>query len=154
MVRQKVPESISKGFDFPLYENLGKDDTIKIEILIGLDCYWSLIKDMKQLDTGLTAQCTSFGWMVSGSYKNPTFCPTKDTTATLFCWGREPTEATVRSCWELDAIGIKSSDSLDNSSDFAILEKFNESISFDNGRYQVRLPWKSEEHKGMVPLQS
>ena len=37
MVRQKVPESIIKGFDFPLYENLGKDDTIKIEILIGLD---------------------------------------------------------------------------------------------------------------------
>ena len=41
---------------------------IEIDVLIGLDCYWKLVKpNIVSLDAGMAAQDTVFGWMLSGS---------------------------------------------------------------------------------------
>ncbi|KFD67003.1 hypothetical protein M514_20869 [Trichuris suis] len=51
----------------------------------------------------------------------------------------------LKKFWQLNAIGASDvTDALDLSS--RIMEKFEESLTFDGQRYQVRLPWKTEKN--------
>ena len=45
--------------------------------------------------------------------------------------------------WNLEAIGVKDSGQV--SDDDQALQSFNESVKFENGRYEVRWPWKDEQ---------
>ena len=66
----------------------------------------------------------------------------------MFC----QTTTDVCSMWDLDSIGIKGE--LENESECSMkdrfMDNFNETIIFGEGRYEVRLPWKSEDHKHML----
>ena len=44
-------------------------------------------------------------------------------------------DATLKKFWELESLGI-------NSDESSVLENFDDEVSFQNGRYQVSLPWK------------
>lgn len=44
--------------------------------------------------------------------------------------------------WCLETIGIK--DSMSNESDEEAIERFCKTIKFEDGRYQVTWPWKSD----------
>ena len=61
----------------------GDHRNIQVDILIGLDQYWSLVSDQRERHGKLVAQHTSFGWLLSGTYGEPT----KESTlcSTLFC---------------------------------------------------------------------
>lgn len=47
----------------------------------------------------------------------------------------EDMDATLRMFWELESLGI-------NDTDSTVLEDFDREVVFENGRYQVSLPWK------------
>ena len=50
----------------------------------------------------------------------------------------------LRNFWELESIGI-SPKSEENDDDSHILNQFNKSITFNEGRYEVSLPWKANK---------
>ena len=68
MYRSRVPYDILDAFAWiPFEEDYGKGRSVKIDILIGLDNYWALMKNNCLKSTsGLVAQETAFGWMLSG----------------------------------------------------------------------------------------
>ena len=73
MYRAPVPYDIISLFtdkNVQFNEDFVTGRQVKIDILIGLDLYWSLILDQKYSCSGLVAQKTVFGWMLSGTYQN------------------------------------------------------------------------------------
>ncbi|GFO10301.1 Zinc knuckle protein [Plakobranchus ocellatus] len=56
-------------------------------------------------------------------------------------------ENVVKSLWELDAIGIVDNDASPVAD--KVMAKFEESTTFQRGRYEVNLPWK-ENQKGSL----
>ena len=49
-------------------ERFGSDHHLTVDILVGLDQHWQLLKDgMIRTSAGLVAQETIFGWIISGS---------------------------------------------------------------------------------------
>ena len=151
MYRAPVPaEVLSKIQHIPVRENLACGSQLNIDVLIGLDNYWNVVEPGVQiLGTGLVSQRSKFGCFVSGSYVTKNNSQLNVTNKALFCQSQTPTESTIRRCWELDAIGIVVNESGDNDPS-RCLEKFSESVTYANGRYQVSLPWKTEEHKGRL----
>ena len=152
MFRSKVPCEILEKLQVPIFERLERDSLIKVDILVGLDSYWSMIDDLKHVNEGLVAQCTKFGWMISGCYKrNRDIVADNDkSNAALFCLAQEPTEATIRSFWELDSIGIQGENASGLIEDSTVFNEFSKGVSLVNNRYRVGLPWKSMEHKEML----
>ena len=146
-VPKDIVDMISK---IPVRENLAKDNVLHVDILIGLDFYWEMISNgsTKMIEsTGLVAQESQFGWFVSGSYNVSK--PNKAVTA-LFCNSNvEPSESTIRKCWELDSIGIDGEETSELVGS-KVLNDFTKEIKMKGDRYQVGLPWKSDTHKEML----
>lgn len=134
--RQKVPADILKEFgNLKLVEDYSQSNMVNIDILIGLDHYWKFITpeivSLPDSNLGLVAQRTIFGWILSGSYGDSTCAVSHQ----LFC----VSDTNIKQLWEVEL----EPDSLPDS---AILQKFNDSIDFKDGRYSVSLPWKTKEH--------
>ena len=155
MYRAPVPKdiiSLFTGKNVQFNEDFVTGREVKIDILIGLDFYWPLILDQKHSCYGLVAQDTVFGWMLSGTYQNEKMSGKitnqNPQVRMLFC----QTATEVNTMWDLDSIGIKGKSEIE--SECSIEEKFmntfNEAITFGDGRYEVSLPWKSEDHKNMI----
>ena len=151
MYRAPVPADIlSKIQHIPVSENLACGSQLNIDVLIGLDNYWNVVEPGVQiLGTGLVSQRSKFGSFVSGSYVTKNKSQHNATNKALFCQSQTPTEDTIRRCWELDAIGIGTNEPSDHDPSHCF-EKFSDTITYANGRYQVSLPWKTEEHKGRL----
>ena len=151
LYRAAVPKNIVDIIGkIPVRENLAKDNVLHVDILIGLDFYWEMIINgsTKIIETtSLVAQESKLGWFVSGSYNVSK--ANKEVTA-LFCNSNvEPSECTIRKCWELDSIGIDGEESNELLGS-KVLNDFTKEIKMNGDRYQVGLPWKSEAHKEML----
>ena len=152
MFRAPVPTDLLERFiRIPFCEDFEKGRSITVDILIGLDWYWPLIRDQKIGSGGLVAQETVFGWILSGSY-SPTdgqkvrqvgSVGQTQKSQVLFCQ-TELSDGLIRNMWDLDTIGISPSE---ESAKSKVLEDFEREVRFENGRYTVRLPWKDEETK-------
>ena len=146
-------------------ENLFDENTITYskkttpDVLIGLDYFWDIIygKTDISLPYGLHVIDSKVGLLLTGTV------PSDKTTTShnyeliartqmsqgISCLNiYSPTDTpfspiNLEDFWILEAIGIKDSP-IQNDDDVA-LELFNKSIYFENGRYNVRWPWK----KGM-----
>ena len=72
LFRRSVPDDILKQFGkVQLVEDYKESQHVKIDILIGLDHYWRFVRpDCVQVagHSGLVAQKTVFGWILSGTY--------------------------------------------------------------------------------------
>ena len=65
MFRAPVPTDLLERFiRIPFCENFEKGRSITVDVLIGLDWYWPLIRDQKIGSDGLVAQKTVFGWIL------------------------------------------------------------------------------------------
>ncbi|GFR71744.1 Gypsy retrotransposon integrase-like protein 1 [Elysia marginata] len=160
MRRSKVPLDVLKHFEFEgisFGEDYQRSRQIKIDILIGLDWYWPLIKNqVLSSHKGLVAHETLFGWMLSGVVWNKVCenerknydheCTTKS--QALFCQ-TVISDNVVRKLWELDSIGIECDGTKEESSDNFVAD-FCKGIEFDEERYTVRLPWKSPQSKALL----
>ena len=138
---------------FPLFKDLCFSDTElntrEIDLLIGMDYYWSVVEDENiRCDTeGLVAVNSKLGWLLSGplrSSKENESSTVKLATHTMFISfnenEREVKELNnqVEKFWDLDTLGIR-----DN--EISVYDKFMNDVKFVNGRYEVRLPFK-EDH--------
>ena len=142
MYRAPVPRQVISKFDIEFSEDFEIGRSIKVDILIGLDYYWELVSpEWVQIDS-LVAQKTRCGWMLSGSYAGKSVSKGFQ----MLCLNNI-SENVLRSLWELDDIGIVDDDASPAAN--KVTAKFEESTTFQKGRYEVNLPWK-ENQKGRL----
>ncbi|RUS75782.1 hypothetical protein EGW08_016443 [Elysia chlorotica] len=148
LFRPPVPIEVLGAFkDINVTEDLLNESNFEIDMLVGLDHYHELIgQNSVRAGNGLVAQHTKLGWMVSGSYPSTNNKEINKRMTALFSRSEEPSDATIRRLWELDAIGIQNNigeESLENN----VLINFEKGVTFENDRYKVGLPWKVENLK-------
>jgi len=93
----------------------------------------------------LVAQESVFGWVLSGSWKIPS---NRGIVGPQLLCLESVSDSALREFWDLESVGICTNEAVSNV--FApdpVLKKFFETIRFDNGRYEVALPWKSKVAK-------
>ena len=115
---------------------------LEVDILVGSDQYWDLITGRTRHGvSGPVAIDTRLEWVLSG----PTSFPTREqpssglVTHTLRV-DALPQDVTtsdrwLKAFWELESFGVPDSD-------HSVYDKFQETVQFKNGRYEVALPWK------------
>ena len=138
LYRPEVPSDFLEslgGVEFA--DDYSESKDAKIDILIGLDAYWRFIEpsSVDIVAPGFVAQATVFGYILSGCV------PGTEVAGSLVSHGLVcalVSEATVRSFWELESIGIAAEEeSVD-----PVLASFQEDLQMVDGRYQTALIWK------------
>ena len=106
-------------------------------MIIGFDAYWKLVKPgVRNSNVGLVAQETVFGWMVPGSLPSE-YSSVRSVAHQLLCF--DVSESMLHRLWDLESLDISSGDPIQSD---PVLDTFNQSCTFENGRYVVSLPWK------------
>ena len=123
----------------------------EIDILIGIDQYWSIIMDTPSpiRYNNLVAQYTIFGWIISGSTlaSNCTTTAPKDynTTSTV-CMNLTIPEEQLVAFWDLETVGIVTEEKRNESFlDNQIIKQFLETLEYSEEleTYRVQMPWIS-----------
>ena len=114
---------------------------MKVDILIGGDFYYSFVSGRCIRGDGLrdpVALETSVGWVLNGPYsKSYTLHSTEllATTHSLMCTSRESRlEKTLTKFWEIESVG--------ESEESSVYEKFADEIEFNGERYVTKLPFR------------
>ncbi len=117
---------------------------LPVNILIGSDHYWKIVTGkVVQGESGPTAIETHLGWVLSGpicGLDGYTSAINVITAHTLKIDAQEVKtdegmDMTLQQFWDLESLGI-------NAMEVGTLENFDDSITFQDGRYKVCLPWK------------
>ncbi|XP_037778187.1 uncharacterized protein LOC119574962 [Penaeus monodon] len=148
LTRPCIPSKFVDAFsDFQLADDYKNNNHLSIDILVGLDAYWGLMDpEIKPYQkNGLVAQRSVFGWVLSGSWMNSTNKPLESTQ--MLCIGNV-TDSDLREFWSLESVGITQKETVTCpfTSD-PVLQQFCGNVKFDGGRYEVGLPWKSDDCK-------
>ena len=155
------------SFDAKNIEHLLKDITLadsiptseeaaSIELLLGNDYYCDIFSgdtSMKQVIPRLNLMASKLGWILTGRVKSQeaqsapsvsmlsyTFSPIR----AHFTAQELPIEhtTTLEEFWKLETLGINEPMCVND--DDKALQKFNDTVRFEDGRYQVTWPWKEE----------
>ena len=134
-----------------LADDSNGEGKMEIDLLIGLDHLWKFMQNAKREaedKQGSVAIRTGLGWILSSPVEikhdkrlsSVNLVPTHVLLRADYESMCEPIdnkslEEQIQSLWDLDSIGSR-----DKQSDH---ESFPESIKFENGRYSVKLPFKS-----------
>ncbi|XP_040068435.1 uncharacterized protein LOC120841582 [Ixodes scapularis] len=124
-------------------------------ILIGSDHYWEMCTGrIKKLDKRITAMETVLGWTIQGPMTVHSELTTSSTVMVLNVSATvEEVNDALKQFWELEAAGIKDSP-IENGHDEDIPAKLEDTVTFQEGRYHVRLPWKStvslDDNRGLA----
>ena len=111
----------------------------KVDILVGMDAYWRLVRgETQHMCENLVAQNTVFGWILPGTYPNDEF--NADCVATHL-FSLSVSDDCLKLMWQLDAIGIDAD--YGTAPEDRVLTEFKSSIRYEDGRYCVALPWKT-----------
>ena len=134
--RPRVMSSVLKLFsNLELADTYESDRQMSVDILIGLDLFWTLmVPGRVQSAEGLVAQLSVFGWVISGLVQG-----SLGTTAgcQLLTLG-DLHESVVRNLWSLEGVGICETEATNTD----VLSNFDASVLKVDGRYEVKLPWK------------
>ena len=133
--------------DLPNVVTVPAGKSLKIDLLIGLDYYWRVMKGkITHLTADLVIQKSILGDVVSGSV--PLEQGRGDQTShQLFCCDQNN-----QSFWDLESIGILSNEQLDtNKSVDPVTVQFEQSIKLQDKRYTVTLPWKEGAREMIIP---
>ena len=111
---------------------------------MGADIYWLFITGRTRQGSGPTDIETKLGWVLSGpatrlypeiASLNLLSCHTLKAETSLVTADNTTLDQTLKMFWDLEAIGVKPDET-------SVCEEFIQSITFRDGRYCVRLPWK------------
>ena len=145
--------------EFPLADDLPKEtETSSVELLIGNDYYLDIILPQKiEVQTGLYMLGSKLGWILSGrTSENVSNIP--ETGMLILTYGNEiqressmltqadkspPLKPNMEDFWNMESIGIN--DCPVELDDNITLNKFKETLRYENGRYTVAWPWKDEK---------
>ena len=117
--------------------------SMEVDMLVGSDYYWDLVTgDVCRGTSGPTAIHTKLGWVLSGpTQATEQGQPAVNLLAThTLRVNTQQSDTTslddrLRSFWELESLGIQAPE-------VTLYEKFTSTIGFQDGRYEVALPWK------------
>ena len=126
--------------DISFADHYETGSVVKIDILIGMDSYCQFVLPQVLCSevADLIAQNSVFGWIVSGCLSLGISASHRNVSHQLLCVN--VCDDTVRSFWELESVGIVSED-LESAVD-PVLQEFENSVDFVDGRYEVKLPWR------------
>ena len=139
--RPSLGHDILNSFgDISFADHYETGSVVKIDILIGMDSYWRFVLPQVLYSevADLIAQNSVFGWIVSGCLSSDSSASHCNVSHQLLCVN--VCDDTVRSFWELESVGIVSED-LESAVD-PVLQEFENSVDFVDGRYEVKLPWR------------
>ena len=147
LARPSVPASVLAEFGNLQWADPPEDgrEQLTVDILIGLDYYWQVMGNgFLRLDgSGPVAQQTVFGWVLSGPSGGPADHQMVSGTQLLVM--SDVSEARLRQFWDLDTIGISDSPCDEDVSKDPVLQEFETTVRFEDGRYTVQLPWKHDK---------
>ena len=138
--------SYLQGLD--LADSCDSRDALEMSILVGMDQYWKVATGgILRGKSGPTAMETKLGWVLSGPVpglnRDPSVaCLTcthvlkVDTSTNSVPYRLAGLERRLQTFWDLDTLGIVDGED-------SVYDKFVESVSFQDGRYCVSLPWKT-----------
>ena len=144
--RPKVPTDVIDSFQnngIVLSESQFVPGETAIDILVGVDAYWDLVKTgFRRHKDGIVAQETVFGWIISGSTKVqvPGSVFNCGISHQLFCESCVA-ESDVTKMWDLETVGVARDEKPPVNT---VLENFEKSIKRVDGRYEVTLPKKPD----------
>ena len=152
LLRPTVPSSVLASFgNLELADPPQEGRELSVDVLIGLDSYWQLMgTGCLRSDRGPVAQQTVFGWILSGL--SGSHAGDHASSGHQLLVMSDVPESRLRQFWELDAIGISPLDE-DVETD-PVLKEFESSVSFRDGRYEVKLPWKQELEQQQIRLEN
>lgn len=130
-----------------------------ISLLIGADYYWAIVTgSVKRLSPTLMAVDTTFGWTLqgqAGTTRSTAICSSAANVMRVIVTNETDKDisAQLRSFWELEHLGIKDTQATTCQQD-AVLQHHKETTKYEDGRYQVALPWKPAAEKLTDNLES
>lgn len=144
--RQRVPEEVLQSLShLPLADDYGHDRDLTLDILVGVDNYWRFVSadSAVRLDD-LVAQKSVFGWILSGSCLKS---HEETVSHQMLCisTANHVNESDLHNFWKLESVGIYTEKDVPTKN--PVLENFEDSVQFVDGRYEVALPWKNEDVK-------
>ena len=133
--RPRVSAQLLETFShLPLADTHSDDHDQLIDILVGQDQYWELVRaGLFRSPEGLVAQETVFGWVLSGRAEGPPGPVEGKTSCQLLTMTDVPAG---RNLWSLDSSDLDTPE--------PVLQDFKESVAYEEGRYVVKLPWKAD----------
>ena len=118
-------------------------DELEIDVLVGTDYLWNFQKDctIRGKPDEPVAVETELGWVLSGPMRQQRSDEVTPTQVNLVTSVRdEKMDSEVQKLWDLETLGIQSLKG-------GVQEEFSENISFEEGRYSVKLPWREGHPK-------
>ncbi|XP_068229312.1 LOW QUALITY PROTEIN: uncharacterized protein [Palaemon carinicauda] len=147
LVRPIVPDSVLNSFSHVvLADDYHHDSPIEIDILIGLDFYWTLISPVDAFQINhVVAMKSLFGYVLSGRlYKTNDSCTYS--VPQLLCIS-SVSDSDLCKFWDLETVGVKPRELVESYSETKVFKEFESTVKFVNGRYEVALPWKDDSAK-------
>ncbi|XP_068237125.1 uncharacterized protein [Palaemon carinicauda] len=122
------------------------DSPIEIDILIGLDFYWTLISPVDAFQINhVVAMKSLYGYVLSGRlYKTNDSCTYS--VPQLLCIS-SVSDSDLCKFWDLETVGVKPRELVESYSETKVFKEFESTVKFVNGRYEVALPWKDDSAK-------
>jgi len=147
LVRPVVPHSVLNSFSHvELADDYHHDSLIEIDILIGLDFYWTLISPIDAFQrNSVVAMKSVFGYVLCGKLHESTHS-SMYSAPQLLCIS-SVSDSDLSKFWDLETVGIKSKELVESYSDTRVLREFESTVQFVNDRYEVALPWKDDSAK-------
>ncbi len=123
------------------------EQKLECEILVGSNHYWNFLSgNCIRGENGPTALESSLGWILSGPVNNGTDADSTEINIVqthVLKVESEPDEGhaaidkQLTRFWDLESLGILNDEK-------SVFNSFEDELSFVNGKYQVKLPWKPE----------
>lgn len=118
------------------------DQDLELSVLIGADYYWKMVSGrVERLSGPLVAIETIFGWTVQG----PVAMSSMSEASCMKICTEESMQVSsqLQAFWEIESLGI-SCKGEERAEDTEAQEHFNRSVSYKEGRYEVKLPWRED----------
>ena len=133
--------------ELPLADPSDDQERLDISILIGSDHYWnSITGETRRGQGGPIAIRSEFGWVLLGpvGFTTPDIPCSTLMTHSLHIDAMPLQDAQIlydrlKSFWELQSFGISNLEK-------TMHDEFRDKIHFNEGRYEVSLPWKEPHH--------
>ncbi|KAI3375601.1 hypothetical protein L3Q82_003921 [Scortum barcoo] len=131
-----------KGLQLADFSLDGSDDP-ELSVLIGGDFYWQVVSGkVQRLTKSLVAIESSFGWTLQGPVSTSSV-----TDATCMHISLEEDiqiAKQLHAFWEVESLGIVHEKSK-SPEETEALQNFEQTVTHNNGRYQVELPWRPDK---------
>ncbi|XP_042874774.1 uncharacterized protein LOC122254950 [Penaeus japonicus] len=148
LVRPVVPNHVLNSFSHvELADDYNSASPMVIDVLIGLDYYWTLISAADAIQKEcVVAMRSIFGYVLSGRLPDSAHTTSRYSETQLLCIS-PLSDSDLCKFWDLETVGIKPKEVVQDNSDSKVMQEFKNNVQFKADRYEVALPWKNDSVK-------